>query len=329
MSHFMLLQDDAVLKTLRTPTLSLCIAVSGGADSMALLHMLVLQKRPDQMLVALTVDHGLRPDSKTETNNVARYCASLNIDHHILIWHDTKPTTAIQNTARTARRRLLIAKCKDLDVADLYLAHQADDQAETLLQRLARGAGPNGLAGIQPVTTQEGITIHRPLLNTRRAALRDYCVQHHIPFHDDPSNTDTRFERVRWRQTIVQIEQTEPNFVMGLLRSQKRLAAAADMITQQAAEFIVAHGQRDAGYIILPHDALRTTPHIVIVEILRQLMTTGKAYKVNLERLEDWVAQAFPVPDKPVAETAVTLGGWWLQLKKNYLLLCRAPKQQS
>ena len=296
---------------------------------MALLHMLATQKKSHQTLIALTVDHGLRSDSKAEADNVANYCRILNVEHHILHWTGTKPQTGLQNKARNARRQLLIDKCKSLRIPELFFAHQADDQAETFLQRLARGSGPTGLSGMQPVIKQQGIALHRPLLATRRAVLRAYCIENNVPFHDDPSNNDTRFERIRWRQMIQQIEQTQPNFVEGLLRSQKRLQQSAKAIAQLTKTWLAIHQQIVDEKIILPLEHLRAEPVAVIVDILRSLMTTDKLYQVDLERLEDWVTQALDNSTRTPTETALTLGGWWLQLKKDTVVLQRAPPRQN
>lgn len=291
---------------------------------MALLHLLSVQK--PQRLVALTVDHGLRSDSAHEAQQVAGFCQSLHIEHHILRWHDAKPQTGVQSKARTARRQLLIDQCKHLGIADLYLAHQADDQIETFLQRLARGSGPQGLQGMREHMKQQGITIHRPFLDMRRSDLRDYCMQNNIPFVDDPSNHDLRFERIRWRQLIETVEQQQNGFGAGVLRSQKRQAAAAQAITVMAQNWLSEYAQRVEGQTILPRAELAAQPQAVIVEMLRQLMTTDKAYRVDLERLEDWVEQAWSATPH---ETALTLDRWWLQLKKDRLVLQPAPARKN
>lgn len=309
----------------RPPTLPtrLAIGVSGGADSMALLHLL---HKAGKDILALTVDHGLRPDSHAEAGQVAAYCKTLDIPHQILTWDGEKPASAIQAKARQARRDLLLAACQAEQISDLFLAHQADDQIETLLQRLTRGAGPHGLRGIQTGVLQNGITIHRPLLSVRRAALRAYCVENNIPFVDDPSNDDRRFERIRWRQWIATIEQDAPRFVSGMLRSQRRLNQAAQALAQLAQQWIAAHVQTSDEKTTLPLSALQQQPQALIVEILRQLMATDKAYKVDLERLEDWVDQAF---SETPQEMALTLDKWWLRLLKDQLVLQIAPERKN
>ena len=302
----------------------LAIGVSGGADSMALLHM--LQQHRKTHIIALTVDHRLRADSATEAQQVAAYCAAQGVTHHILNWDNAGPQTGLQNKARNARRTLLLEQCHAMGIADLFLAHQADDQLETMLQRLARGAGLNGLKAMRPQTVQQNIRIHRPLLAVRRADLRAYCTAHSIPFCDDPSNDDPRFERIRWRQAVARLETAQPGFATGLLRSQTRLAKAAHALGQCASTWIAQHVQKKGDAIHVPYAALQAQPEALIVEIVRQLMVTDKAHTASLERLEEWVAQAFggQVP----AETALTLDGWWLSVTKTALTLRKAPPRR-
>jgi tRNA(Ile)-lysidine synthase len=315
--------EDFMIKLSTTLPDRIAIGVSGGADSMALLHML---HAAGTTILALTVDHGLRAESVTEAQQVADYCAQLGIPHQILTWAGEKPASAIQAKARQARRDLFTQACRDNNITDLFLGHQADDQVETLLQRLTRGAGPHGLQGIQSLVTQNDLTIHRPLLDIRRRDLRTYCIENNVPFIDDPSNDDRRFERVRWRQLIAQIEQHEPRFADGLLRSQRRLHSAAQALAQLAQAWIAMHVKDDAEKILLPLPDLTVQPQALIVEILRQLMTTEKAYKVDLERLEEWVAQAFSAAP---TDQALTLDRWWLRLSKDKITLQPAPPRMQ
>ena len=135
------------LDALVAPDARLGIAVSGGPDSLALL-LLAAEARPGQVEAA-TVDHALRPASKSEAEVVAEVCARLGVPHVILSadW-DEKPETAIQERAREMRYRLLGEWARERRLT-ILTAHHLDDQAETLLMRLARGAGVRGLAGMR------------------------------------------------------------------------------------------------------------------------------------------------------------------------------------
>lgn len=154
-------------------------------------------------LVALTVDHGLRPEAATEAEAVARTAAALGVAHATLRWEGSKPASGVQAAARTARYRLMADWCAARGLRWLATAHHADDQAETWLMRSARGAGPRGLAGIRPRRRLgAGVTLLRPLLDWRRAELAAIAAAAGLPVADDPSNADPRFVRTRARALL-------------------------------------------------------------------------------------------------------------------------------
>lgn len=180
----------------------LAVAVSGGPDSLALL-LLCHAAFPDRVAAA-TVDHGLRPESAAEAAHVAGIAARLGLPHATLKaeWPEGPPTAGIQEAAREARYAALIGWCRASGVAMLATAHHADDQAETLLMRLARGAGLPGLAGVRGRQPRSGLCILRPLLRWRRSELRDLCRFAEVVPIDDPSNDDPRHERTRIRRLL-------------------------------------------------------------------------------------------------------------------------------
>jgi tRNA(Ile)-lysidine synthase len=174
----------------------LCVAVSGGPDSMALLH-LAHHAFPGHVAAA-TVDHGLRAASADEAAMVADWCASHAIPHATL-HPSTQPQGNIQAWARAARYALL-EEWRAAQGLDLILtAHHTDDQLETLLMRLNRGAGLSGLAGVRARTGR----IARPLLDVSKAELLAYAQAHSLPYADDPSNLDPRFDRAALRAHLV------------------------------------------------------------------------------------------------------------------------------
>lgn len=179
------------------------VAVSGGPDSIALL-LLAAAARPGQVEAA-TVDHALRPESRTEAETVAALCEQLGVPHSILTaqW-DEKPETAIQERARKARYALLSDWAAEKGIPALATGHHADDQAETLLMRLLRGAGVRGLAGMRRLGPVPGrkLALLRPLLGWRRSDLETLCADAGVAAADDPSNADERFERVRIRKAL-------------------------------------------------------------------------------------------------------------------------------
>lgn len=179
------------------------VAVSGGGDSLALLH-LMLRAAPQTgwRVEAATVDHGLRPEAADEARSVAALCRDWNIPHQVLLWTDPHGTGNLMDRARRARLRLLAEWATGRGIAHVALGHTADDQAETLLMGLSRAAGVDGLSGMRPVFTQDGIMFARPLLHLTRQSLRDHLTAQGIGWIDDPSNENDAFARVRARRAL-------------------------------------------------------------------------------------------------------------------------------
>ena len=183
----------------------MALAVSGGPDSMAMLA-LALAAFPGRVMAA-TFDHGLRAASADEAAMVAEWCCTRDVPHRILYPDAPLPHTNIQATARRARYAALLDWAAGAGASVLATAHHADDQAETFLMRANRGSGLAGLAGVRPRRTEtladgRKVTVLRPLLGWRRATLRAVAEGAGLPFVDDPSNTDPRYDRVRIRALL-------------------------------------------------------------------------------------------------------------------------------
>ncbi|MEO0991213.1 MAG: tRNA lysidine(34) synthetase TilS, partial [Pseudomonadota bacterium] len=202
------------------------LAVSGGGDSLAMAALAsdwaVSVERP---LFAVTVDHGLRPESASEAQSVGAFCREFGIAHDVVVWDEWAGRGNLQDAARQARKRLIGAWAKANGISHVATGHTLDDQAETVLLRLARGSGVDGLAAMAPQRVEARLTWHRPLLGARRTALRDYLSVNGIPWIDDPSNEDTRFDRVRVRQALAVLAPLgiEPE---GLVATAARMARA-------------------------------------------------------------------------------------------------------
>ena len=210
------------------------IAVSGGPDSLALL-LLAAAARPG-MVEAATVDHGLRRKAKQEARFVASVCAKLAIPHHILHAR-VAPGASLQAQARTARYRVLGAWAIECDLGAVASAHHADDQAETLLMRLARGAGLSGLAATRRRRVLEpGVMLVRPLLDWRRAELGEIVADAKLTPVDDPSNRDPRHDRTRFRSLLAEADWADPE----RLASSARWLADADEAIEWAMTDLVA-----------------------------------------------------------------------------------------
>lgn len=192
------------------------VAVSGGPDSLALL-MLAKWAFPG-LVEAATVDHRVRPANAQEAEAVAAICERLGVPHAILSDPDRPISGASpQAKARALRYRLLSAWAAERGLAQVATAHHADDQAETVLMRLARGAGVAGLSGIRSRRRDGGVTILRPLLHWNRDELAPIVEHAGLAAADDPSNRSEAFDRTHFRKLLAGTD----------LLPAERLAAAA------------------------------------------------------------------------------------------------------
>ena len=183
------------------------VAVSGGPDSIALALLADRWAREHGGAIrALTVDHGLRPESAAEAREVATWLDARGIAHETLVWAGDKPRSGVQEAAREARYRLLADWCAANGVLHLMTAHHREDQAETHLIRRRAGSGVDGLAGMSAVRELPGCRLVRPLLDMPRARLAALLSAERQPFLDDPSNRSTSFERGRLRAGDIEIK---------------------------------------------------------------------------------------------------------------------------
>ncbi len=303
---------------------ALLLAVSGGPDSTALMWLAArwrqaLKKGPD--LVAVTVDHGLRPESKREARDVARLAKELGIAHRTLRWTGAKPKAGLPQAAREARYRLLAQAARKAGAAHILTAHTRDDQAETVVMRLARGSGLSGLAAMLRVAVIPGrerssrtrnpdagpergsgfrvsasgrsrndqaILLLRPFLEVPKARLNATLEAAAIGFADDPTNRDTAFTRARLRGLMPVLASEGLDAArLALLANRLRRADAA----LEAAVDVVWHGlAAGAG----PHqplvfeaaDLARVPGEIRLRLIGRAIDAVGSEGPVELGKLE-------------------------------------------
>ncbi len=192
-----------VKAALGSPPARLGVAVSGGGDSLALLHLLAKAYFAQNVQIeAVTVDHGLRAEAADEAELVRRQCSAMGIPHAIAHWTRWAGEGNLQSEARTARYRLISewAKRRNLDV--VCLGHTQGDVAETFLMRLGRESGVDGLARMADQFTRHEVAYRRPLLEISRQELRDFLLRHAIEWCDDPSNVNEAFDRVRARRAL-------------------------------------------------------------------------------------------------------------------------------
>ena len=183
------------------------VGVSGGSDSLGLLTLLAgWATKGGPQLRAVTVDHGLRPESAEEAAHVAGICQKLGIGHDVLVWQGWDGSGNLPDQARRARYRLMTGWALDAGVPQVAIAHTLNDQAETFLMRLSREAGVDGLAAMTQSWVQDGVRFCRPALGLSRAELQGVLTAKDIAWVDDPTNSDTAFERARVRKVLETLE---------------------------------------------------------------------------------------------------------------------------
>lgn len=255
------------------------VAVSGGPDSLALL-LLAVEAFPDQVEAA-TVDHGLRPESAREAAFVANICAARAVPHATLSGPPVEGN--VQAGARALRYRSLGAWARERDLAFVLTAHHQDDQAETLLMRLQRGAGLGGLAGIRPRTEIDGLTLLRPLLGWRRAELAEIVAAAGLESVADPSNEDERYDRARLRHRLAEHDWLDP---VALARSAAALGEAEQALDWAVAQLIAERTESAPGGLTV--DASDLPPELrrrVVVRLLALLVPADPPRGEAVQRL--------------------------------------------
>ena len=207
------------------------VAVSGGGDSLALMHLLCAFAQAQKLKppIVLTVDHGLRKAAAGDAKMVAAWAKQAGLKAHVLAWRGAKPGRGVEAAAREARYRLMGAWLAKHRIATLFVGHTQDDQAETFLLRLARGSGLDGLAAMRaqapwPVPGFPELSVARPLLGLGRDRLRAHLESLGQAWLDDPMNDDAAFDRVKIRKAQAALAQA------GL--SPARIAAAASHLAR-------------------------------------------------------------------------------------------------
>ena len=272
------------------------VAVSGGSDSLALLHLFArIQAHRGGALHAVTVDHRLRPEATAEARFVAGMCAGLGVSHDTLVWDHGRIDGNLQDQARRARYGLIGAWARDRGIGDVVLGHTADDQAETFLMGLARGAGIDGLCGMRRKWEEGGIRWLRPYLTVPRADLRAYLTRHGITWVDDPSNADDRFQRVKARKVLAALKPLGIT-VEGLSAVTDTLSIAQGALKSAAVERASAILRSAAGEVILDRQGFRLThpetARRILIAALRWVSSAAYAPRAaQMERLQQAIRQ--------------------------------------
>lgn len=289
------------------------VAVSGGGDFLALMHLLAGFARARRLPapVVLTVDHGLRKASAGDARQVVRWAKAAGLPAHVLVWRGNKPKSGIEALAREARYRLMGDWMTKKSVTTLFVGHTEDDQAETFLLRLARGSGLDGLAAMRdvapwPVAGFAGLQVARPLLGFSREELRSYLKASDQAWLDDPMNEDLAFDRVKLRKARAALEEA------GLSAARIAYAAAhlararesLEILTEAVVERAVRFGGRG---MLLDPEALAAAPRELGLRALASVLmaVSGQVYRPRFESLE----RLFDALSDTGSRTSATLHG--------------------
>jgi tRNA(Ile)-lysidine synthase len=338
---------------------ALVLAVSGGPDSTALLYLVTRWRdllQPAPHLIAVSIDHGLRPEARHEAAAVKRLSDRLGVEHRTMRWRGTKPSTGIQEAARLARYRLLSDAARRAKARCILTAHTLDDQAETILFRMARGSGLAGLCGmartvpidnlvagfgqpidaVGPVRDREGfdqsnrVLLVRPLLDVPKARLIATLQQAGIAYADDPSNVDPRFTRSRLRRLMPALanEGLTPYCLARFARRVRRSEAAHEAAVDSAAKRLGL--DRETRKVALNSADWSEFPAEIGLRLLGRAIgaigTEGPVEFGKLEALSEALGAALAAGAPRFRRT---LAGAMVSLHGNCIVIDQAPPRRS
>ena len=299
------------------------VGVSGGADSLFLAIMMKKwSEKTGRKMVALTVNHNLRPEALSEAETVSGQMKKYGIEHHVLTYDGMWQKSRIEEQAREVRYRLLQDFCRGQKLRYLCLAHHASDQVETFFARLARGSGVDGLSAIRSISKRGDLTLIRPLLQVNKKDILDTLSSLNETWVEDPMNKDTTYERVRWRSHLDCFHQ------MGLTQnaiglSAKRLNRAKEALDFYSDVFIQHFVQIDnRGFATIDLSAYHSQPDEIKLRVLSQLLGIigQSSIPVSMESLE----QILDLPRR-----RLTLGWCHIIVSKNKIFISKEHVRQE
>lgn len=300
----------------------IAVATSGGADSLALtllLHDWIVSLKGK--LTALTIDHKLRPESKEEAYKVKKWLTRYDIDHHILTWDGEKKKTDLQNQARQARRILLERWCTEHHVLHLFLAHHADDQAETFMQRLLHASGPIGLQSMSPCIYKQFGRILRPLLIYSKKDLQSYLIEKGQEFIEDPSNQNPLFERTKIRSFLPTLQKltstTDP-----INKTIEKIQEANEITFNALTQFYLSHVRLTRLAVLKICKAAFLAESLGLQTLIfSQCLQSLSGHKYPFSS-----AQILPIIEATNLNKNITLGGCLIFMKKDEIWVMREKR---
>jgi tRNA(Ile)-lysidine synthase len=332
---------------------ALVLAISGGPDSTALLYLMArwrASRRPAPHLLAVSIDHGLRPEARHEAAAVKRLSEKLGVEHRTMRWSGAKPSTGIQEAARVARYRLLNSAARRAKARCVVTAHTLDDQAETVLFRMARGSGLAGICGMarrvpidnlasgfgQPIDAVRSVpdrsqraVVVRPLLEVPKRRLIVTLEEAGIPYAEDPSNVDPRFARSRLRKLMPALadEGLTPQCLVRLARRVRRSEAAHEAVVDWAAGRLGLAA--DTRRVSLSSADWSEFPAEIALRLLgRAIGTIGTEGPVEFGKLEALGEALEAAVAAGIPRFRRTLAGAMVSLQKNCIVIDQAPARR-
>ncbi|MBC5785023.1 tRNA lysidine(34) synthetase TilS [Ramlibacter sp. USB13] len=274
----------AALAGLELP-LPLAVAFSGGADSTVLL--LAAAARWPGQVQAIHVHHGLQEAADAFEQHCKHVCAELGIPLHVRRVHARNALgESPEDAARNARYQALARAARDAELKAVLLGQHADDQVETLLLALSRGAGLPGLAAMPPVFQREGMVFVRPLLALSARAIREWIAEQGVLVVEDPTNTDTSFTRNRIRRVVLPaLEECFPQYRETFARTSRHAAQAQELLESVAVEDLARMGGTPA------LTALQVLPRARQGNVLRHWLRSAHQAQASAAQLEELLDQ--------------------------------------
>jgi tRNA(Ile)-lysidine synthase len=316
---------------------AIILAVSGGPDSIALMWLAARWRRSlarGPRLVAVTIDHGLRPEAAAEARDVKRLARTLEVPHRTMRWTGAKPKTGLPAAARSARYRLLAQAARTNGAMHILTAHTRDDQAETLLMRLVRGSGIAGLAAMAGQSERDGVLLARPFLHVAKSRLIATLNKARVAFADDPTNRDTHFTRPRIRE-IMPVLAAEGGDTRSLARLASRLARAnaAVEVLADGAERYLALRERESPHPGFDAKAFAAMPEEIRLRLLlRAIDRIGHEGPAELGKVEALLAaldRAGAARAAGRASLKQTLAGALVNLVGDRICITPAPRRRG
>ncbi|WP_283176255.1 tRNA lysidine(34) synthetase TilS [Gemmobacter sp. 24YEA27] len=297
------------------------VAVSGGGDSVALLH-LVARAAPHWGLSAeaATVNHHLRPEAADEADFVSQVAAGLGLAHQTLDWTSHPATGNLMQAAGQARLDLLAAWAKSRGITDVLLGHTADDQAETFVMGLGRAAGLDGLTGMRARFDHNAVSFWRPLLGWSRAGMRAFLNRHDLAWCDDPTNEDDTYTRARIRKALPGLAPLGLT-LSSLSETIRNLADVQDLLRHTTADAFARFGREEAGALHFAHLPFTDSPF----ELQRRLIIAAIRW-ISGTRHPPRADSVHQVLSELWRHRGTTLGGCLIRVGPQEIRVTREPR---